>query len=62
MNIKKELNNGSGFVVFEIENMKVFKNLRKLFLKNIQLKPKDKKNINLVRKKLTLMSRVEANR
>ena len=38
MNIKKELNNGSGFVVFEIENMKVFKNLRKLFFKKYSAK------------------------
>jgi len=62
MNIKKQLNNGPGFAIISIEKMKIFRNLRNLFLKNIKFKLEDKKNINLVRKKLTKISKADANK
>ena len=61
MNIQKELNQGNGFAIVDIENIKLFKKLRNLFIKKINIK-NETKNINTVRKAMAKMSKTEINK
>ena len=61
MNIQKELNQGNGFAIVDIENIKLFKKLRNLFIQKINIK-NETKNINTVRKAMAKMSKTEINK
>ncbi len=61
MNIQKELNQGNGFAIVDIENIKLFKKLRNLFIQKINIK-NEIKNINTVRKAMAKMSKTEINK
>ena len=49
MSIYKELTEGPGYSIYNIEDIKLFKKLRDSFVKNIKISSKSKKNINTVR-------------
>ncbi len=61
MDILKELKNGTGYAVFNIENIKAFEKLRNLFLKRIYVK-NESNNIDTLRKSLTKMNKAEINK
>ena len=61
MNIQKELNQGNGFAIVDIENIKLFKKLRNLFIQKINIK-NETKNINTVRKAMARMNKKEINK
>ena len=61
MNIQKELNQGNGFAIVDIENIKLFKKLRNLFIQKLNIK-NETKNINTVRKAMAKMSKTEINK
>lgn len=62
MNILKDINHNKGFIICDIENIKIFKKLRDSFIKNIKIPIKEKKNINQVRKYLAGLSKSEINK
>ena len=61
MNILKELQDGPGFAVFNIEDISVFKKLRNSLLKKFYSDNK-KQDINSLRKSFAKMNKVEINR
>jgi len=60
MDIYKELKDGPGYAVFQIENMHVFEKLRNSFIERIDIK-NPTKNINTVRKAMAKMTKAEIN-
>ena len=62
MSIYKELTEGPGYSIYNIEDIKLFKKLRDSFVKNIKISSKSKKNINTVRIAMAKMSKGEINR
>ena len=61
MDIKKELLNGKGYAVIDIENMNLLNELQSSFIKKINISNDNKKDINFVRKKVAKMSKAEVN-
>tara|TARA_B100000780_G_C21027373_1_gene411882 strand:+ start:235 stop:939 length:705 start_codon:yes stop_codon:yes gene_type:complete len=61
MNIYKELTQGKGYAVVEIEDMQIFKELRNSFIKKINISNDYKNDMNLVREKIAKMSKAEVN-
>ena len=61
MNILKELQDGPGFAIFNIEDLSVFKKLRNSLLKKFYFDNK-KLDINSLRKSFAKMNKVEINR
>ena len=62
MELYQELVSGSGYTVYPIENMQLFKKLRDSFINKINIPTESKKNINTVRRALVKMSYAEINR
>ena len=62
MDLYKKLVTGSGYAVYPIENMKIFKKLRDSFVEKMTFSTKSKKSINEVRKKIANMSKAEINK
>jgi len=62
MDIYKELNEGAGYAVCSIENIKLFKKLRDSFIGSIKISSHSKKNIDTVRKEIAKMSKGEINK
>ena len=61
MDIHKELTQGKGYAVVEIEDMEIFKELRNSFIKKINISDDLKDDMNLVREKIAKMSKAEVN-
>ena len=61
MIINKQLTHGSGFEIINIENIELFKKLRKLFIKKININ-NHSANINAVRLAMAKMNKKEINK
>ena len=62
MELYQELVSGSGYTVYPIENMQLFKKLRDSFVEKMDIYTESEKNINAVRKAMVTMSQAEINR
>jgi sporadic carbohydrate cluster 2OG-Fe(II) oxygenase len=60
--IKKEVDSGKGYTICKIENFKLFKHLRKLFVKSFKKSYNNFSNIDFLRKKIAKMSKAEINK
>ena len=54
--IIKELNEENGYAIFQIENIEIFKKLKKSFIKNIE-SITGSKDMNTIRKDIAKMSK-----
>jgi sporadic carbohydrate cluster 2OG-Fe(II) oxygenase len=61
MDIYKELTQGKGYAVVQIEDMKIFKELRDSFIEKLNISNNSKNDINFVREKIAKMSKAEVN-
>lgn len=61
MDIIRELNKGAGYAICKIENIEIFERLRNSFIDNIQSSKEEKKDIDLIRKKIAKMTKGEIN-
>ena len=61
MDIYKELTQGKGYAVIEIEDKSLLNELKNSFIKNINISNNVKNDMNLARKKIAKMSKVEVN-
>ena len=61
-NIKKQVDQGLGFAIYKIENMKIFTSLRDSFIASLKINKKSKRDINQVRLEIAKMSKAEINR
>jgi|TARA_B110000444_G_C18706460_1_gene531566 sporadic carbohydrate cluster 2OG-Fe(II) oxygenase len=62
MDIKKEISEGKGYAVVEIENMDLLSQLQKSFIKKIGISNNTNNDINFVRQKVAKMSKAEVNK
>ena len=60
--IKKQVDQGLGFAIYKIENMKLFTKLRDSFVSSLKINRKSKNNIEQVRLEIAKMSKSEINR
>ena len=61
MNIYKEIDEGSGYAIYNVENIKILKDLRSSFINSMK-NPSKKKDINDIRKEIAKMSKAEINK
>ncbi len=61
MNIYKEIDEGSGYAIYNVENIKILKDLRSSFISSMK-NPSKKKDINDIRKEIAKMSKAEINK
>ena len=61
MNLYKEINEGKGYAICDVENIKLFKKIRDSFVESINIPGIDKKNIKDIRMSLAKMSKAEIN-
>jgi len=62
MDIYKELNEGIGYAICPIENIKLFKKLRDSFVDNIKILSNSEKSIDTIRREIAKMSKGEINK
>lgn len=60
--IKKQIDQGKGFAVYKIENIKLFSKLRDSFVDSIKINRRSKRNIHQIRLEVAKMSKSQINK
>ncbi len=62
MDTVNEINSGKGYAIVEIENLENFIQLRKKFIKNLNINSNEDEDIDIVREKIAKMNKSEINK
>ena len=62
MDTVNEINSGKGYAIVKIENLENFIQLRKNFIKNLNINSNEDEDIDIVREKIAKMNKSEINK